>query len=90
MPGRRSSCRAGHPFGFSIWLAGGGVRGGLIHGATDDYGYKAVDRPVEVHDLHATMLHLLGIDHTRLTVPFGGREMRLTDVHGHIMHELLA
>jgi hypothetical protein len=78
-----------NPFGFTMWLAGGGVRGGMTYGATDEYGYKAVDKPLEIHDLHATMLHLLGIDHTRLTVPFGGREMRLTDVHGHVVHDLL-
>ena len=59
-------------------------------GQTDEYGYKAVQRPLEIHDLHATMLHLLGVDHTRLTVAFGGREMRLTDVHGHVINEVLA
>ena len=79
-----------NPFGFTMWLAGGGTRGGTVIGATDDYGYKAVERPLEIHDLHATMLHLLGVDHTRLTVPFGGREMRLTDVHGHVVGEMLA
>ncbi len=78
-----------NPFGFSMWLAGGGVRSGMTLGSTDDYGYKAVDRPLEIHDLHATMLHLLGVDHTRLTVPFGGREMRLTDVHGHVIRDIL-
>jgi hypothetical protein len=85
-----SNGRDHNPFGYSMWLAGGGVRGGSVYGSTDDYGYKAVDRPVEVYDLHATMLHILGIDHTRLTVPFGGREMRLTDVHGHVVHDILA
>ena len=65
-----------------MWLAGGGIKGGTIHGATDDYGYHAVEDKVEIHDLHATMLHLLGIDHKRLTFRFGGRDMRLTDVHG--------
>ncbi|MCB9845207.1 MAG: DUF1501 domain-containing protein [Phycisphaeraceae bacterium] len=79
-----------NPFGFTMWMAGGGVRGGMTYGATDEFGYKAVDRPVEIHDLHATMLHLLGVDHTRLTVPFGGRQMRLTDVHGHVLHDLIA
>jgi len=79
-----------NPFGFTIWMAGGGVRGGSVIGATDDYGYKVVERPLEIHDLHATMLHLLGVDHTRLTVNFGGREMRLTDVHGHVVPEALA
>ncbi len=79
-----------NPFGFSIWLAGGGVRGGTTYGATDEYGYKAVENRVEIHDLHATMLHLLGLDHERLTVRFSGRDMRLTDVHGHVLHPLLA
>ncbi|MEO1700211.1 MAG: DUF1501 domain-containing protein [Planctomycetota bacterium] len=79
-----------NPYGFSMWMAGGGTRGGTVIGATDEYGYKAVERPLEIHDLHATMLHLLGVDHTRLTVPFGGREMRLTDVHGHVVTEALA
>ena len=74
-------------FGFSMWLAGGGIAGGRTYGATDEFGYKAVENPVELHDLHATMLHLLGIDHERLTVRFGGRDMRLTDVHGKVMHD---
>jgi hypothetical protein len=78
-----------NPFGYTIWMAGGGVKGGMTYGATDEYGYKAVEGVMEIHDLHATMLHLLGIDHTRLTVPFGGREMRLTDVHGHVLREIL-
>lgn len=78
-----------NPFGFSIWMAGAGIRGGAIHGATDDYGYKVVQDRVEIHDLHATMLHLLGIDHERLTVRFSGRDMRLTDVHGHVVREIL-
>ena len=79
-----------NPYGYSIWLAGAGIRGGHVHGATDDFGYRAVDRPVEIHDLHATMLHLLGVDHTRLTKLFGGREQRLTDVHGHVQHDWFA
>jgi hypothetical protein len=79
-----------NPFGFSIWLAGGGIRGGMTYGATDEYGYKAVENKVEIHDLHATMLHLLGLDHSRLTVRFSGRDMRLTDVFGEVVHELLA
>lgn len=78
-----------NPFGYSIWLAGGGVQGGMTYGATDDYGYKAVDKVVEMYDLHATMLHLLGVNHTRLTFPFGGRDMRLTDVHGHVLRDIL-
>ena len=73
-----------------IWLAGGGMKGGTIYGATDEYGYKAVENKVEIHDLHATMLHLLGIDHKRLTFRFGGRDMRLTDVHGEVINEILA
>jgi hypothetical protein len=79
-----------HPFGFTMWLAGGGVKRGLVYGSTDDYGYFAVENKVHVHDLHATMLHLLGLDHTRLTYPFNGREMRLTDVHGEIVTGILA
>jgi hypothetical protein len=77
------------PFGFTIWLAGGGVRGGMVYGATDDYGYRVVENRVEVHDLHATMLHLLGVDHKRLTFRFSGRDMRLTDVHGEVVREIL-
>jgi hypothetical protein len=79
-----------NPFGFTMWLAGGGIKGGTIYGATDDYGYHVVENKVEIHDLHATMLHLLGMDHTRLTMRFGGRDMRLTDVHGEIVHGILA
>jgi hypothetical protein len=79
-----------NPFGFSIWLAGGGIKGGTILGATDEYGYYAVEDPVSIHDLHATMLHLLGLDHKRLTMRFGGRDMRLTDVHGEIVTGILA
>lgn len=77
-------------FGFTIWLAGGGIQGGVAHGATDEWGYKAVEGKVEIHDLHATMLHLLGIDHTRLTFRFGGRDMRLTDVHGEVVETVLS
>ena len=76
--------------GFSMWLAGGGVRGGYVHGATDDFGFKAVDKPVHVHDLHATILHLLGFDHTKLTFRHAGRDFRLTDVHGNLVKELVA
>ena len=78
-----------NPFGFSIWLAGGGIKGGTVYGATDDYGYHAIENKTEVHDLHATMLHLLGVEHTRLTMRFGGRDMRLTDVHGNVIHDIL-
>ncbi len=85
-----SDGRDHNPFGFSMWLAGGGVRGGTTYGATDEYGYFAVENKVELHDLHATMLHLLGLDHTRLTYRFGGRDMRLTDVHGRLIEGVLA
>jgi uncharacterized protein (DUF1501 family) len=77
-------------FGFSIWLAGGSVKSGMAHGETDEWGYKVVRDRVEIHDLHATMLYLLGVDHTRLTVRFGGRDMRLTDVHGNVVREILS
>jgi uncharacterized protein (DUF1501 family) len=79
-----------NPFGFSLWLAGGGVKPGAVHGATDEYGYKAVEGRCDVHDLHATMLHLLGVDHKRLTYRWGGRDMRLTDVHGELITPILA
>jgi hypothetical protein len=85
-----SDGRDHNPFGFSIWLAGGGVKGGTIYGATDEYGYKAIENRVEMHDLHATMLHLLGLDHERVTYRFGGRDMRLTDVHGQVIRGILA
>ncbi len=85
-----SDGRDHNPFGFTVWLAGGGIRGGTIYGATDDYGYKAVENKVTIHDLHATILHLLGIDHTKLTFRFGGRDMRLTDVYGEIVTGILA
>jgi hypothetical protein len=85
-----SDGRDHNPYGFSVWLAGGGVKGGTIFGATDDYGYHAVENKVEIYDLHATMLHLLGIDHKRLTYRFGGRDMRLTDVHGEVITAVLA
>ena len=79
-----------NPFGFTIWMAGGGVKAGTVHGQTDEWGYKVVDGRVEIHDLHATMQHLLGIDHKELTFRFGGRDMRLTDVHGNLITEILA
>ncbi|MFN0106785.1 MAG: DUF1501 domain-containing protein [Bryobacteraceae bacterium] len=79
-----------NPFGFTMWMAGGGAKPGVVHGATDDFGYFTVENKVHVHDLHATMLHLLGIDHTRLTFRYSGRDMRLTDVHGIVVKELLA
>jgi hypothetical protein len=79
-----------NPFGFTVWLAGGGVKAGATHGETDEWGYKVVRDRVEMYDLHATMLHLLGVDHKRLTFRFGGRDMRLTDVHGDVVREILA
>jgi len=79
-----------HPYAFTCWLAGGGVKPGLTYGATDEYGFYVAENRVHVHDLHATVLHLLGIDHTRLTFPFSGREVRLTDVHGNIVRPILA
>ncbi|MCS7025238.1 MAG: DUF1501 domain-containing protein [Bryobacteraceae bacterium] len=79
-----------HPRCFTIWMAGGGLKPGLTYGTTDDYSYNIVENPVHVHDLHATILHLLGIDHTRLTYKFQGRYFRLTDVHGSVVRELLA
>ncbi|MCA9175210.1 MAG: DUF1501 domain-containing protein [Planctomycetales bacterium] len=75
-------------WGFSLWMAGGGVKGGSIYGATDDFGFQAVENPVSIHDLHATMLHLLGFDHRRLSYRFAGRDYRLTDVHGEVVYEL--
>ena len=77
-------------WGFSIWLAGGGVKGGYIHGATDDFGYKAIENLVHVHDLHATILHLLGFDHERLTFRHAGRDFRLTDVYGDVVTDIIA
>ena len=79
-----------NPQGFSMWMAGGGIRGGTVYGATDEYGYRVIENKLTVHDLHANMLHLLGIDHTRLTFRFGGRDVRLTDVHGRIVPEWIA
>lgn len=76
--------------GFTVWLAGGGVRGGMVYGATDEFGFKAVVNPVHVHDLHATMLHLMGLDHERLTYRYSGRDFRLTDIHGRVVKEILA
>ncbi len=78
-----------NPSAFSIWLAGAGVRGGTIYGTTDEYGYRVIDKPTTIHDLHATMLHLLGVDHEHLTFRFSGRDIRLTDVHGHVIKDIL-
>jgi hypothetical protein len=77
-------------YGFTCWLAGGGIRGGTVYGATDEFGFQSVENPVHVHDLHATMLHLLGFDHERLTYRYAGRDFRLTDVHGKVIESLIA
>ncbi|MBM4003076.1 MAG: DUF1501 domain-containing protein [Planctomycetes bacterium] len=79
-----------NPQGYTMWLAGGGVKAGIRHGSTDDYGYYSVQDKVHLHDLHATILHLLGLDHKRLTYKYAGRDFRLTDVHGEVVHEILA
>ncbi len=79
-----------HPRCFSLWMAGGGIKGGITHGETDDFSYNITADPVEVHDIHATMLHCLGVDHTKLTYRFQGRHYRLTDVHGQVMRTLLS
>ena len=88
-PMAQGSGRDHHPHGFTMWLAGGGVRPGIIHGATDEFGYFAADHRVHVHDFNATLLHLLGLDHEKLTYRHAGRDFRLTDVHGHVVKELL-
>jgi uncharacterized protein (DUF1501 family) len=76
--------------GFTMWLAGGGVKAGIEHGRTDEFGYRAVENEVHMHDLHATILHQLGLDHTRLTYRHSGRDYRLTDIHGHVVRDILA
>jgi hypothetical protein len=85
-----SDGRDHNPQAFSMWMAGGGVKGGTITGATDDFGYRVVEKKFMIHDLHATMLHLMGIDHTKLTYRFSGRDMRLTDVYGHVIRDVVA
>ncbi len=89
-PMAQGSGRDHHIRGFSLWMAGGGIKPGMTYGATDELGYHAVENIVDVHDLHATMLYLMGIDHRRLTVRFQGRDFRLTDVEGHVVHDILA
>jgi arylsulfatase A-like enzyme len=79
-----------HPRCFSVWMAGGGAKPGMVYGATDEFGYSVVENPVHVHDLHATLLHLMGIDHLQLTYKFQGRRFRLTDVHGEVVKAVLA
>jgi hypothetical protein len=76
--------------GFTIWMAGGGMNGGLAYGSTDEFGAIAQDKKMDVHDLHATIMHALGFDHEKLTYRFSGRDFRLTDVHGHVVKELFA
>jgi hypothetical protein len=85
-----SNGRDHNPFGFTVWMAGGGTKSGAVVGQTDEWGYRAIEQRLEIHDLHATMLHQLGIDHTRSTFRFGGRDMRLTDVHGRVIEGVLA
>jgi hypothetical protein len=89
-PMAQGNGRDHHIQGFSMWLAGGGIQGGISYGNTDELGYAAVENPVHVHDLHATILHLLGIDHTKLTYRFQGRDFRLTDVSGNVVRAILA
>lgn len=79
-----------NPHGFTMWLAGGGVRPGFVHGATDEFGFAAAEKRVHVHDLHATVLHLLGFDHEAFTYRYAGRDFRLTDVHGTVVRDILA
>lgn len=84
-----SNGRDHNPFGFSIWLAGGGVRGGTMYGETDELGYRAVEKPCTIYDLWATVLHQLGLNHQKLTYRYAGRDVRLTDVHGHVLQDIL-
>src|SRR5262249_55921467 len=79
-----------HALGFCMWLAGGGVKGGMTYGATDELGFQAVEKRMHVHDLHATVLHLMGLDHEKLTYRYSGRDFRLTDVHGKVAKEIMA
>ena len=79
-----------NPYGFTMWLAGGGFKKGIVYGATDEFGFAAAENKVHVHDLHATLLHLLGFDHEKFTYRYAGRDFRLTDVHGHVVQDLLA
>jgi len=90
LPVTKSPGRDHHDDGFTIWMAGGGVRGGMTYGQTDEVGLKAVEDRMHVHDLHATMLHLMGFDHTKLTYRYAGRDFRLTDIHGRVVNEILA
>ena len=78
-----------NPYGFSVWMAGGGVKGGMVLGSTDEFGFQAVENRINVHDLHATILHLMGLDHEKLTYRYAGRDFRLTDVEGRVVNEIL-
>jgi hypothetical protein len=89
-PTAQGKGRDHHSLGFSMWLAGGGVKGGLAYGATDEFGYEAVEKRMHVHDLHATILHLMGLDHEKLTYRYSGRDFRLTDVHGKVCKDIFA
>jgi hypothetical protein len=89
-PAAQNTGRDHNHWGFSVWLAGGGIKGGMAYGATDEFGFKAVDKPVHVHDLHATILHLMGLDHEKLTYRYSGRDFRLTDVEGQVLTDIIA
>jgi uncharacterized protein (DUF1501 family) len=90
-PAVSANCgRDHHVDGYSLFMAGGGIRGGMAFGETDEFGNSVLNNQVDIHDIHATVLHLMGIDHTRLTYRFGGRDHRLTDVHGRVIHELIS
>jgi hypothetical protein len=88
--GRIQNGRDHNPFGFTVWMAGGGIKGGMTYGSTDEFGFRAVEKPTHVHDLQATILYLLGIDHKKLTYRYSGRDFRLTDVAGEVIHDIIA
>jgi uncharacterized protein (DUF1501 family) len=91
MSGSKSKLGRDHNhYGFSVWMAGGGIKGGTVHGSTDEFGFAAQENPTSIHDLHATILHLLGINHEELTYRYAGRDFRLTDVYGEVIHSVLA
>ena len=89
-PTAQGAGRDHHPHAFTMWLAGGGVKPGTTYGATDEFGFYVTRNKVHIHDLHATILHLVGLDHERLTYRYSGRDFRLTDVHGNVVHDILA
>ena len=88
--GKSKNGRDHNPYGFTVWMAGGGIRGGTVYGSTDDFGFQAKENPTSVHDLHATILHLLGFDHEQLTYRYAGRDFRLTDVSGKVIREIIS